>query len=229
MKLIKKIFKIIFWLIISFFIYSILIVVVYKWIPPPFTPFILIRVAEGLIDGSPVGIDKTWESYNDISPNVFRAVISGEDARFMKHNGIDWKAVQGAESYNKLHKGSRLHGASTISMQTAKNAFLWQGRNYIRKGLEVYFTYLIEAIWGKKRIIEVYVNIVELGKGIYGVEAASQEYFHKPAKDLTRREAALLAAILPNPRRWSPAHPSSYVEQRVKFIQGRMNSVAIPK
>ncbi len=229
MKFIKKIFKLLFWLAISFFIYSILIVVIYKWVPPPFTPFMIIRFVEGFIDGKPVGIDKIWEPYDEVSGNFFRAVVSGEDARFMQHNGIDWKAVKAAQRFNELHEGDRLHGASTISMQTARNAFLWHGRNYLRKGLEVYFTYLIEIIWGKKRILEVYVNIVELGKGVYGVEAASEAYFHKPAKELTRHEAALLAAILPNPRHRNPAHPSDFLEQRARFIQGRMGSVAIPK
>ena len=114
-------------------------------------------------------------------------------------------------------------------MQTAKNAFLWHGRNYVRKGLEVYFTYLIEAIWGKKRILEVYANIIELGDGVYGVEAASQKFFNKPAKNLSKKEAALIASVLPNPRRWSPAAPTKYIQKRVRFISGRMNSIALPK
>lgn len=197
--------------------------------PPPVTPVMIIRVFEGFLDGKFVGISYVWKSYDEIAPSMFRAVISGEDARFMRHDGIDWKAVRTAQRYNELHVGKKLHGASTITMQTAKNAFLWHGRNYVRKGLEVYFTYLIEAIWGKKRILEVYVNIVEFGDGIYGVDAASREYFHKSAKDLTRRQAALLGAVLPNPRRWSPDAPTKYIEKRVKFIQGRMNSVPIPK
>lgn len=227
--MIRRLFKILFWCVVSFFIYSILIVVLYKFVSPPVTPVMIIRVFEGLYEGKLVGITYTWKSYNDISPNMFRAVISGEDARFMRHEGIDWKAVRTAQRYNEIHKGKKKHGASTITMQTAKNAFLWHGRNYVRKGLEVYFTYLIEFVWGKKRIAEVYVNIVEFGDGIYGVESASQEFFKKPAKDLTRRQAALLAAVLPNPHRWSPAGPSKFIESRVKFIQGRMNSVQIPK
>ncbi|MBI5326504.1 MAG: monofunctional biosynthetic peptidoglycan transglycosylase [Ignavibacteriae bacterium] len=229
MIMIKRFFKILIWCVISFFIYSIVIVVLYKFVPPPVTPVMVIRVFEGLFEGKIVGITYSWVSYDDISPNMFRAVVSGEDARFMRHEGIDWKAVKTAQRYNELHKGKRKHGASTITMQTAKNAFLWHGRNYVRKGLEVYFTYLIEFIWGKKRIIEVYVNIVEFGDGLYGVEAASRKFFNKSAKDLTRRQSALLGAVLPNPRRWSPASPTRYIEKRVKFIQGRMNSVQIPK
>jgi monofunctional biosynthetic peptidoglycan transglycosylase len=127
-----------------------------------------------------------------------------------------------------MRKGKRLIGASTISMQTSKNVFLWPGRNYVRKALEAYFTVLIEAIWGKKRILEVYVNSIEWGNGIYGVEAASQEYFNKSAADLTKNEAALLAAVLPNPRKWSAGKPSPYIKKRARSIQGRMG-VAIPK
>ncbi len=189
----------------------------------------IIRVFEGWFEGKNIGIKKKWVSYDNISKNVFRAVVSAEDARFMSHNGFDWDAIEAARRYNEEKKGRKLRGASTISMQTAKNAFLWHGRNYVRKALEAYFTVLIEFIWGKKRILEVYVNIIEFGEGIYGVQAASEHFFHKDAKDLTRREAALLAAVLPNPRRWSPIAPTPYIEKRVEFIQGRMNSVVIPK
>ncbi|MDD3125211.1 MAG: monofunctional biosynthetic peptidoglycan transglycosylase [Candidatus Kapabacteria bacterium] len=211
------------------FVGSIVAVVLYKFIPVPITPLMVIRTIEGAIDGRGVGIDKDWVSYDEISPHFFRAVISAEDARFLRHGGIDWRAVDAAKKYNEAHKGKRLHGASTITMQTAKNTFLWNGRNYIRKGLEVYFTYLIEAVWGKKRILEVYANIVEMGDGVYGVEAASQKYFGKPAKNLTKIQAARIAAVLPNPRRWSPAKPTRYIQRRVRFISGRQNSIALPK
>lgn len=203
--------------------------VVYKFFPVPLTPTMVLRVMEGAAEGRSVGIDKDWVSYDEISPNFFRAVISGEDGRFLRHNGIDWKAVDAAKKYNERNKGKKLRGASTITMQTAKNTFLWQGRNYIRKGLEVYFTYLIETVWGKKRILEVYANVVEMGDGVYGIEAASQKYFNKSAKELTKREAALIAAVLPNPRRWSPAAPTPYINKRAAFISGRMNSIALPK
>ena len=227
--MIKKIILFIFNVIIGLLLMSIITTVIYKFINPPFTPVMIIRVFEGMFEGKFIGIDKSWRSYDEISKNIFRAVISAEDARFMSHNGIDWKAIDQAKRYNEIHKGKKKRGASTITMQTAKNAFLWHGRNYIRKGLEAYFTVLIEAIWGKKRILEVYVNIVELGEGVYGVEAAANKYFNKSAKNLTKREAALLASVLPNPRIWSPDKPTKYLESRVSFIQGRMNSVAIPK
>ncbi len=225
----KRLFKYFAKLILFFLSSSILVVIVYKFIPPPFTPIMILRVFEGWFEGENIGIRKRWVSYEEISVNLFRAVVSAEDARFMNHNGFDWDAIEAAKRYNESRKGKRLRGASTISMQTAKNAFLWHGRNYVRKALEAYFTVLIELIWGKKRILEVYVNIIEFGKGIYGVQAASEYFFHKDAKDLTRREAALLAAVLPNPRRWSPNAPTPYIEKRVEFIQGRMNSVVIPK
>jgi monofunctional biosynthetic peptidoglycan transglycosylase len=224
-KLIKYLAKIVLFFIIS----SILIVVVYKFIPPPVTPIMIIRVFESWFEGKNVGIRKYWVPYEKISKNVFRAVVSAEDARFMSHNGFDWDAIEAARRYNEAKKGKKLRGASTISMQTAKNAFLWHGRNYVRKALEAYFTVLIELIWGKKRILEVYVNIIEFGEGIYGVQAASEHFFHKDAINLSKREAALLAAVLPNPRSWSPIAPTPYIEKRVEFIQGRMNSVVIPK
>lgn len=224
-----RILKWMMWLVIGFFVVSIGTVVIYKFIPPPFTPVMVIRVFEGWFEGRNIGIEKNWESYDNISKHFFRACISGEDGRFMRHDGFDWNAIETAKRYNKSHKGHKLRGASTISMQTAKNTFLWHGRNYVRKGLEAYFTFLIENIWGKKRILEVYANIVELGEGVYGVEAASEKYFGKPASALTKREAALMAAVLPNPRRWSPAYPTGYIERRVDFIMGRMGGIALPK
>lgn len=224
-----KIIKFILWSIAAFFAFSILTVVVYRFVPPPITPLMVIRMLEGGIEGRWVGIEKDWVSYDEISPNLFRAVTSAEDGRFMRHNGIDWKAVEAAKKYNEAKKGKKLRGASTISMQTAKNTFLWHGRNYVRKGLEAYFTYLIEYIWGKKRILEVYVNVIEWGDGVYGAEAASQKYFGKSASALSKREAALLAAVLPNPRRWAPNVPTKYINRRVRFIQGRMNSMPLPK
>ena len=227
--MIRKFFKVLFISIAIFFGSSLSIVLLYKFIPPPFTPIMVIRIFEGWFEGNNVSIDKSWVSYDDISPNFFRAVISGEDAKFLKHIGFDWQAIETARKYNEQLKGRKMRGASTISMQTAKNAFLWHGRVYVRKALEAYFTVLIEFIWGKKRILEVYANIIEFGDGIYGVEAASKRFFGKSAKYLSKREAALLAAVLPNPRRWSPADPTSYIEGRVNFIEGRMGGIALPK
>lgn len=221
----KTFWKIIKWTlltIVGFILFAPIWVLIYKVIDPPITAHMIFK----LVDGN--GIHKEWADYEDISPNFFKAVVGGEDGRFMSHEGIDWKAVEDAKRYNERNKGKKMRGASTITMQTAKNTFLWHGRNYVRKGLEVYFTYLIEYIWGKKRILEVYANVVELGEGIYGVEEASQRFFGKSAKNLSPREAALLASVLPNPIRWSPAHPTPYIEKRVSFILGRMG-VAIPK
>ncbi len=227
--MIKKIFKWIIKLIAAFVVASALGVALFAVFDPPVTPPMLIRSVEGLIAGEPVGIDKDWTDYEEISPNFFRAVVAAEDARFMSHGGVDWRAVEQAKKYNERHKGKKRRGASTITMQTARNTFLCHCRNYARKALEVYFTYLIEAVWGKKRIIEVYANVIEFGEGIYGVEAASQKFFGTSAAKLSRRQAALLAAVLPNPRRWNPARPTNYINRRASTIMARMNQVPIPK
>ncbi len=187
------------------------------------------RFWEWATEGEPHGINLRWRSYGSVSPNLIKAVTASEDARFLNHGGIDWKAVDEARKYNLRHKGRKKRGASTITMQTAKNAFLTHNRTYIRKAFEVYFSYLMEAIWGKKRILEVYVNIVEWGKGVYGAEEASRKYFGKSADKLSKREAALLAAVLPNPIRWSPARPTNYISRRASTIMARMNAVEIPK
>ncbi len=225
----KRILIIIKKLTILFFLSSFVIVSIYKIFPPPITPFMIYRSINGLLEGELVGIQKQWANYEDISPNVLRAFAAAEDTRFMSHNGIDWKAVEEAVEYNKKHKGNRIRGASTITMQTSKNAFLLPYKNYVRKALETYFSYLIETYWGKKRILEVYANIIEFGKGIYGIEAASQYYFGTSAKKLTRRQSALIAAVLPNPRRWSPAKPTSYISRRARTIQKRAQYVPIPE
>ncbi len=198
----------------------------------------LIRLVGGGFEGKWVGLDYRWKSLDEISPTMIRAVIASEDARFLMHSGIDWDAVSEAQRRNerieKLYtagkiKKKRLYGASTITMQTAKNAFLFPSRTYFRKALEAYFTYLIEFLWGKRRIVEVYVNIIEMGNGIYGVEAAAQRHFGKPAARLTAQEAALITAVLPNPRKWSPAQPSGYIRRKAATIQARMSGVAVPQ
>lgn len=226
---IKLLFKLLAYCIVFFITTSCLGVVAYKFIDPFVTPLMIIRCVEGIADGKNTGINKEWRDYDEISKNVFRACIAAEDGRYLRHDGIDWKAVEKAQRYNEIHKGKKIRGASTITMQTAKNAFLWNGRSFIRKGLEAYFTVLIEAVWGKKRILEVYVNIIEWGDGIYGVEAAAQEYFGKPATKLTNRQAALLAAVLPNPRRFSAKKPSPYIQRRASAIEARMGGIALPK
>lgn len=162
-----------------------------------------------------------WVSLENISPKLQLAVVCSEDQHYLEHSGFDFAAIKQAVKSNK--KGKKIRGASTISQQTAKNVFLWQGRNYIRKGFEVYFTFLIEIFWSKERIMEVYLNSIEMGNGVYGAEAAAQYWFHKEAKKLTKDEAAAIAAILPNPRKWIANPPSNYVSKRKAWIKEQMN------
>jgi monofunctional glycosyltransferase len=183
----------------AFMTLSITLVVLYGLVPPPITPLMVIRLFQG------EGLNKDWVSYDEVSPNIFKAVIAGEDARFCEHLGFDLGAIRKALQHNK--KSRRLRGASTITQQTAKNLFLWPGRDVVRKGFEAYFAVLLELFWDKRRILEVYVNIVEFGHGIYGVEAAAQAYYKKSAKDLTAEEAARLAAVLPSPLHRTPQRP----------------------
>ena len=175
------------------------------------------------MDGKEVKCNHDWVPIENMTVNIQKAVIASEDGTFLTHNGFDFKALQLA--YKNNNKGKKLKGGSTISQQTAKNVFLWQGRSYIRKGLEAYFTVLIEFIWGKKRIMEVYLNSIEMGKGVYSIEAASQNWYKKSAKNLTKREAAGIAAILPNPRKFEASNSSSYIERRKSRIVKHMSYV----
>ncbi len=227
-RILTSIFRWLFWSVVIFVVSSVVLVFIYKYVPPFITPFMVIRSVEGMFTGKNVSITKSWVSYDEISDNIKRAVIFSEDKRYLQHDGFDWKAISAAKKYNERMKGKRVIGASTISMQTSKNVFLWHGRNYLRKGLEAYFTVLIEAVWGKERILEVYLNIIEWGEGIYGVEAASEYYFKKSAKNLTVREAGALAAIVPNPRKWSAANPTSYVKKRTSLISSQLKRIKIP-
>ncbi len=208
-----RIFKRIFlFLLITHLIY----IIVLKWVNPPIT----ITQIVSLIDGN--GFRRTDVSGDNISPNIKLAVIASEDQLFPDHNGFDWKSIQKAIEYNQRKPG-RVRGGSTISQQTAKNVFLWQGRSWIRKGLETYFTFMIEKIWGKKRILEVYLNVAEMGKGIFGIEQASQSYYNKPAKNLNAYEAAAIAASLPNPVKYTVKPMSAYVSARRPKIVQQMN------
>jgi monofunctional glycosyltransferase len=186
----------------------------YRFVPPPITWLMIQRVFEGK------GFQRQWRSLDDISPRMVRAVIAAEDARFCEHRGFDFKAMEKAMASNA--KGRKLRGGSTISQQTAKNVFLWPQRSYVRKGLEAYFTVLIELIWGKPRIMEVYLNSIEWGPGIYGVEAAARKNFGTSAKSLTQAQANRLAAILPSPLKWRAAKPGPYVKKR----SGRIGKAA---
>ncbi len=213
--------------LIFFFGSSILFTLLYRFINPPFTPLMLIRVVENIADGNKPSITKDWVAMADISPNLVLAVIASEDNNFESHYGVDFKAIEKATKLNA--RGKKIRGASTITQQTAKNVYLWPARTYVRKGLELYFTGLIELMWGKKRIMEVYLNVIEMGDGIYGAEAASQYYFHKPAKNLSRDEAAGIASVLPNPRKWRPDRPTAYIARIKARILWNMNNVVKPE
>jgi monofunctional biosynthetic peptidoglycan transglycosylase len=205
-----------FWkLIIWFNIISLFFVVLYKFVPVPYTPLMVIRYFENKSAGKNIETKHHWVPIEDISKNLQKAVIASEDGRFFEHYGLDFSAMQKAAVGN--FKGKKLKGGSTITQQTAKNVFLWQGRSYFRKALEAYYTVLIELIWGKERILEVYLNSIEMGDGIYGAEAATQHWYKKECKSLTRMQAAGIAAILPNPRRFSP-NGSAYISRKQSRI-----------
>jgi monofunctional glycosyltransferase len=200
---------------------SVVMVICMRWVPPPISAFMLKRHIDNLFAWkSRVDIRYDWVSLASVSPQVPLAVIAAEDQKFPQHFGFDFKSISKAVEYNK--KGKRLRGASTITQQTAKNLFLWSGQSYLRKGLEAYFTVLLEIFWPKERILEVYINIAEFGNGIYGVSAAAEKFFGKHPSRLTRRDAAYLAAVLPNPRQMNVRKPSSYVKERKRWIEGQM-------
>jgi monofunctional biosynthetic peptidoglycan transglycosylase len=199
-----------------FFGVSIFLVILFKWIPVPFTPLMITRAIEQKLDGKEMTCSHDWVALEDISPNLQKAVIASEDGNFLKHNGFDFKAMQ--KAFKNNNRGKKLKGGSTISQQTAKNVFLWQGRSYLRKGLEAYFTFLIELVWGKERIMEVYLNSIEMGNGVYGAEAAAEHWYQIDAKDLSKNQAAGIAAILPNPRKFKATNSTSYIEKRKSKI-----------
>lgn len=210
-------------LLLWFFGISILLVIVYRWLPVYFTPLMVIRAVENKMEGKEMICSHQWVSLDKISVNAQKAVIASEDSNFLSHYGFDFKAMQKAMTDNE--KGKKLKGGSTISQQTAKNVFLWQGRSYLRKGLEAYFTVLIELLWGKERIMEVYLNSIEMGDGVYGIQAASRYWYRKEASNLSKREAAGIAAILPNPRKFSATNSSSYITRKKSRIVKLMNYV----
>lgn len=199
---------------------SVAVVGLYRVVTPPATPLMLLRAAQGY------GMTKTWRPLAEISPNLVRAVIAGEDARFCEHHGFDWDAIEAAWQHYESGRG-RLVGASTISMQTAKNLFLWPGRDWPRKALEAWFTVWLETFWSKRRIIEVYLNVVEWGPGIYGAEAAARHSFGKSAASLTASEAARLAAVVPDPLDRSASRPGPAVRRHAAFILGEMPLVPV--
>jgi len=212
--------------LIYFVTISIVWVLIYRVINPPITWLMVQRDFEKT-DKTDKSIKRKWVNYSDLSDNLKRAAIASEDARFMQHSGFDTKAIN--EAYRKNKSGKPIRGGSTISQQTAKNVFLWPHRSWIRKGFEAWFTILIEALWGKERILEVYLNVIETGPHLYGAEAATQYYFKKSATSLTKRQAALIVAVLPNPRRWSPTKPTAYINRKVNTIIRYMNYSKIPE
>ena len=207
----KRFFKIVLKTVLVIFLISILLPLLYRWVNPPVTPLMLIRKVK-----NGAQIEKQWVDMENISQNLVVCAIAAEDNNFLGHNGFDYGAIERAMKENE--KGKRKLGASTISQQTAKNVFLWPSRSWVRKGCEVYFTFLIEHFWSKERIMEVYLNVIEMGDGIYGCEAAAQHYFHKSAKSLTRREAALITACYPAPLKRNPAKPTAYLNRRATQI-----------
>lgn len=216
--MIRRAFKFLLKFLLGLMLFSILLVVLLRWVPVPFTPLMAIRFAENPEES----ITHQWIPIEEISSNLQLAVIAAEDQNFVSHHGFDYEAIKKAIEENR--QGRRTRGASTISQQTAKNVFLWPQRSWFRKGLEVYFTFLIEVFWSKQRILEVYLNSIEMGRGIYGAEAASWEWFQKPAAQLTAPEAAAIAAILPNPREFKANPPSKFITSRKNWILRQMKN-----
>ncbi len=212
LRIIKKVF---FFLLISHLAYIVLI----RFVDPPIT----VTQITSIIEGN--GFKRTHLSLDEMSTAAKLAVIASEDQLFPDHNGFDIKGIERAMAFNKKKKGKKIRGASTISQQVAKNVFLWQGRSWFRKGLEVYFTFMIELVWSKQRMLEVYLNEAEMGKGIFGIEAAAKKYFKKPASKLTRTEAAMIAASLPNPVRYTVKPASTYVSRKYPWVLRQMNNL----
>ncbi len=224
-KILIKTLNFLKYFIIIYFASTFFVIILYKYVNPPVTPLMIIRLVEQGFNGQTLRLKNDWVSMSDMSPNLPLAVVASEDNLFMEHSGFDFESIEKAREFNKQKHGKKVRGASTISQQTAKNVFLWPQRSWLRKGLEAYFTVLIEFVWGKKRILEVYLNVIETGKGVYGVEDASQLNFGKPASKLYRGEAALIAAVLPNPLKWSPSSPTPYIIGRQQWILWNMNNI----
>lgn len=227
LKFIKKTLK---WIVVAFFASTILSVVALRFLPVYFTPLMFIRCYEQVSEGKDLKLSHHWVPLEKISPSLPLAVMASEDANYLSHHGFDYEAIEHAAKRNREHPEKRKLGASTISQQTAKNVFLWPGRSWIRKGFEVYFTTLIELMWSKQRIMEVYLNSIEMGDGIYGADAVAKEHFSTDALHLTKAQCALIAATLPNPRKFSSLHPSAYMLKRQARILREMKFVKeLPK
>lgn len=225
--MIRKLLRFIKKVVIYFFLLSILSVIVLRYVPVFFTPLMGIRIVEQVRDKKKPKLLHSWVTYDNISDNIKRAVIASEDQLFFQHKGFDKKQIKKAIEENKKRKRAR--GASTISQQTAKNVFLWPKSSWFRKGLESYFTVLIELFWSKERILHVYLNSMETGEGMYGAEAVAQHHFNTSASKLSQSQSALIAATLPNPLRFSSKKPSAYMLKRQAFILRQMRNVSLPK
>lgn len=223
--MLRKIFRFFLKLFLWFIVLSVFSVVLFRFVPVPFTPLMIIRSVQQKSDGKDMKLSHDWVSLEEISPELQKAVIASEDGKFFEHHGFDFDAI--AKAYKDNQKGKKVKGGSTISQQVAKNVFLWNGRNYLRKGLEAYFTVLIELLWDKERIMEVYLNSIEMGDGVYGAQAASQHWFKKDADKLTRYEAAGIAAILPSPLKFKAANSSAYINRRKGHIVRHMRYVKL--
>jgi len=208
-------------IVVAFFASTILAVIVFRFVPVYYTPLMFLRLSQQ----EHLKLSHHWVPLEEMSPHMPVAVMGSEDANFLKHHGFDFKAIEYAAKRNLEHPEKNKLGASTISQQTAKNVFLWPGRSWVRKGLETYFTVLIELCWSKERIMEVYLNSIETGDGIYGVEAVAREHFGCSAKELTANQCALIAATLPSPRKYSSLHPSNYMKKRQRVIRHNMKFV----
>ena len=224
-EIIRRLHATIRWVLAVFFGSTILAVVALRFVPVFFTPLMFIRCGQQMAEGEKLKLDHHWVPMSKISPSMPVAVMASEDANFLNHHGFDYKAIVNAAERNRKHPEKRKLGASTISQQTAKNVFLWPGRSWIRKGLEAYFTVLIELFWSKERIMEVYLNSIEMGNGIYGVDAVAEANFQTDAKNLSRAQCALIAATLPNPRKFSSKNPSAYMKKRQSKILHEMKFV----
>lgn len=226
--MLEKLLRIVRWILVGFFVSTILAVVCLRFIPVFITPLMVIRYVEQVGGGESIKMHHHWVPMEEISRHMPVAVMASEDQRFLKHHGFDYNAIEKAAIHNM--KGGKRHGASTISQQTAKNVFLWPGRSWIRKGFEVYFTFLIEMMWSKQRIMEVYLNSIEMGDGIYGVDAVAEYHFNTTASQLSRNQCALIAATLPNPRRFNSAAPGEYMRKRQRQIEHEMRFIpSFPK
>lgn len=223
MKFLKTLQKVLQWAVILFFATSILAVVAYKWLPVPVTPLMLIRSVQQMSHGEHIRMRHHWVPIEEMSKHLPVAVIASEDQRFLEHHGFDFNAIE--QALDERRSGKRKRGGSTISQQTAKNVFLWPRSSWVRKGLEAYFTVLIELCWSKERIMEVYLNSIEMGDGIYGAEAVAQLNFGRPASELTLANCALIAATLPNPLKFSSKNPSNYMLKRQTWIMRQMKYI----